>query len=260
MYKYLYMAVVVLAGCAGTVEISEKDRSAARIQYDLGVDNFNKGNVPGALAALSQGEKLDPTFADAHNALGLVYLALGKYEESIGQFKRALELKPNWSEARNNLGTVFMVQKKYDLAIEQFKAAFGDVLYSTPFLAEGNLGYALYKKGDHEMGIKHIKNATLIDAKFCRGYMWLGEIYQQENNWRESERALDHFIDHCVLDASVKGQVDATSQMEVYMRLGQIEASSGNIGRSRAGFESCLRLGQDLPYYEACERGLKQIQ
>lgn len=250
----------MLCGCAGAVEISEKDRSAARIQYDLGVDDFNKGNVPAALAALSSGEKLDPTFADAQNALGLVFLALEKYDDAIVHFKRALELKPNWSEARNNLGTVYMVQKKYDLAIEQFKAAFGDVLYQTPFLAEGNLGYALYKKGDHEMGIKHIKNATLIDAKFCRGYMWLGEIYQQEGNWREAERALDHFVDHCVLDASVKGQVDATSQMEVYMRLGQIEASSGNLGRARAAFGSCLKLGQDLPYFDTCERGLKTMQ
>ena len=258
MCKYLY--IVALCGCAGAVEISEKDRSAARIQYDLGVDNFNKGNVPGALAAMSQGEKLDPTFADAQNGLGLVFLALGKYDDAAVHFKRSLELKPNWSEARNNLGTVYMVQKKYDLAIEQFKAAFGDVLYPTPFLAEGNLGYALYKKGDVDAGVKHLKNATLIATKFCRGYMWLGEIYQQQSNWREAERALDHFVEHCVLDASVKGQVDATSQTEVYMRLGQIEAASGNIGRARAGFESCLKLGQDLPYYETCERGLKQIQ
>jgi len=258
MYKYLYIAC--LAACAGVVEVSEKDRSAARIQYDLGVDNFNKGNVPGALAALSQGEKLDPNFADAQNALGLVYLALDKKVESIAHFKRALELKPNWSEARNNLGTVYMSQKNYDPAIEEFKTAFGDVLYPTPYLAEGNLGYAMFKKGDADMGIKHLKNATVINPKFCRGYMWLGEIFQQQGNWRESERYLDRFIDHCVLDASVKGQVDPTSQMEVYMRLGQIEASSGNIGRSHAAFASCLRLGQDLPYFESCERGLKQLQ
>ena len=193
--------------------------------------------MPGALAALSQGEKLDPGFADTQNGLGLVYLALGKYDDAVAHFKRALELRPTWSEARNNLGTIYMVFKNYDAAIEQFKAALADVLYPTPYLAEGNLGYALYKKGDHDMALKHIKNATLIDVRFCRGYMWLGEIYQEDENWRESERYLDHFIDHCVLDNAVKGNVDAVSQAEVYMRLGQIEASSGNLGRARAAFE-----------------------
>jgi Tfp pilus assembly protein PilF len=257
MYKIIYIGL--LAGCA-VAEISDKDRSGARIQYDLGVDNFNKGNVTGALAALSQGEKLDPGFADVQNALGLVYLALDKYDESVAHFKRALLLKANWSEARNNLGTAYMAQQKYDAAIEEFKAAAGDVLYATPFLAEGNLGYALYKKGEPEIGIKHIKNATLVNTKFCRGYMWLGEIYQQESNWREAERYLDHFVERCVLDSNVKLQVDAFSQMEVYMRLGQVEAASGNLGRARASFESCLKGGQDIPYYETCDRGLKQLQ
>ena len=59
----------------------------------------------------------------------------------------------------------YLVRGKYELAIAQLKLALQDVLYATPSHAEGNLGYAYYRKGERALGIKHIKNATLVNPK-----------------------------------------------------------------------------------------------
>ncbi len=241
-------------------QASEKEKASARIQYDLGVDNFSKGNVTGALAAFEQAERSDAQFADLQSAMGLVYLALGKYPDAEKHLKQALLIKTGWSEAHNNLGNVYLAEKRYDEAIAEFELALGDVLYPTPSLAEGNMGYAMYKKGDKDTGVKHIKNATLVNPKFCRGYMWLGEIFQSDNEWREAEKYLDRFVERCVLDASVKNMVDAETSAEVYYRLGQVEEGSGNLPRARSAFDTCKQAGNETPFYEACERALKKIQ
>jgi type IV pilus assembly protein PilF len=253
------LAVLLLSLSACAAEITEKDRVDARIQYDLGVDHLSKGNVPGALQAFTSSERLDPSFPDLHSGLGLVYIGINRYDDAEKHFKIALELKPQYSDVRNNLGLLYTIQGKYDEAIEQFRLALQDVLYATPSHAEGNMGYAYYKKGDRVKAIKHLKNATLVNPKFCRGYLWLGEIYQSGNELKDAERYLDRFIERCLLDQNTKAAVDAASASEVYMRLAQVTLAAGNAPRARSAFQQCMDAGRDTPHYDICDEGLKSL-
>jgi type IV pilus biogenesis/stability protein PilW len=245
------------SACAA--EISEKDRADARIQYDVGVDALGKGNVPGALQAFQASERLDPSFPDLHSGLGLVYISIGRYPDAERHFNRALELKPQYSDVRNNLGLLYSIQGKYDQAIEQFQLALQDVLYATPSHAEGNMGYAYYKKGDRMKAIKHLKNATLVNPKFCRGYLWLGEIYQASNELKDAERYLDRFVERCLLDPNLKSLVDAAAQSEAYLRLAEVTLAAGNAPRARSAYQACVAAGRDTPHYDACDEGLKKL-
>jgi type IV pilus assembly protein PilF len=251
------LLAILLASCAA--EISEKDKVDARIQYDVGVDNLSKGNVPGALAAFQASERLDASFPDLHSGLGLVYISIGRYDDAERHFKRALELKPQYSDVRNNLGLLYTIQGNYDAAIEQFKLALQDVLYGTPSHAQGNMGYAYYKKGDRAQALKHLKNATLVNPKFCRGYLWLGEIYQAGSEWRDAERYLDRFVERCLLDPNLKSAVDAAATSEAYLRLGQVTLAAGNAPRARSAFKACVDAGKDTPHYDACDESLKSL-
>lgn len=256
--RSIVIVLLALSACAG--EISERDRVNARIQYDVGVEHLSKGNLSGALHAFLQSEQLDTSFADLHNALGLVYMSLGKYEEAAASFAKTLELKPTWSDVHNNLGTVLLMKGQYDRAIKEFRVALADVLYATPSHAEGNMGYAFFKKGDQIQGIKHIKNATLVNPKFCRGYMWLGEIYQVSGELRDAERYLDRFIERCLLDPNIKATVDAAATSEVYMRLGQVVMATGNTARAKLAFQACVDAGKDTPFFDDCDRGLRLVR
>jgi type IV pilus assembly protein PilF len=244
---------------ACAAEVTEKDRVDARIQYDVGVEQLSKGNIAQALTAFNVSESLDASFADAQNALGLTNYALRRYDEARKHYERALELRPGWSEAHNNMGTLLMMQGDFDKAIPHFKSALRDVLYDSPSHAEGNMGYAYFKKGDRVLGIKHIKNATLVNPKFCRGYLWLGEIYQGGQEMRDAERYLDRFVERCVLDPNMKSGIDAASKSEAYMRLGQVTLATGQGGRARVAFRACMDAGEDTPSYDACARSLQDL-
>ena len=41
------------------------------------------------------------------------------------------------------------------------------MLYPTPFIAHGNLGWALYKKGETKKAVDHIKAAVTTNPKRC---------------------------------------------------------------------------------------------
>ena len=255
--KRFLLPLLMLSACAH--EITEREAVDARIQYDLGVEQLSKGNVPAALAAFLASEKLDASFPDLHSGLGLVYISIKRYDDAERHFRKALELKPTYSDARNNLGLLFLIQEQWDKAIAEFRIALQDVLYGTPSHAEGNMGYAFYKKGDKAQAIKHLKNATLVNPKFCRGYMWLGEIFQAGSDLRDAERYLDRFVERCLLDPNLKASIDPAATSEVYMRLGQVTLASGNALRARSAFKACVDAGRDTPHYEVCDETLKTI-
>ena len=47
----------------------------------------------------------------------------GKYDDSIGYFKKALSFQPNFPKAHNNLGLVLMAKKNYAEAASHFQEA-----------------------------------------------------------------------------------------------------------------------------------------
>ena len=46
--------------------------------------------------------KLDPGDCKVHNRLGSVYGNMGRYDEAMSEFKKALEINPHYGEAKDN--------------------------------------------------------------------------------------------------------------------------------------------------------------
>jgi Flp pilus assembly protein TadD len=47
---------------------------------------------------------LRPSYAQAHNNLGVALARQGRFHEAIVHFKKALQLRPDFVQASNNLG------------------------------------------------------------------------------------------------------------------------------------------------------------
>src|SRR5206468_11932526 len=112
--------------------------------------------------------------------------------------ERAVALRPNFSEAHNNFGVLLLDMGRYDEAIAHFKIALGDILYATPSLAEGNLGWTYFRKGDAEEGLRHLRNAVALNPKFCRGYGWLAQIELTRNRAEQVVAYCKRYQKHCV--------------------------------------------------------------
>lgn len=223
----LSLALLLLAsGCKHVP--TAKEREAAEIRHDLGVQAQQAGHMQEALAEYRKSLELDPEYPEAHNAIGvLLHLAFGRPDEAREHYQKALEVRPTYSEAKVNLANVHLDQGRYDEAIKLYEQVLNDMLYPTPYFAHGNMGWAYYKKGDTARGVESIKAAVTLNPGFCLGYKNLGIIYTETGKTEEACRQFARYRETCpeVADA--------------YMREGVCQAKLGQLDAARESFTTC---------------------
>ncbi len=245
----------LLVSC--TPEISRRDRQGAKIHYDIAVTELGNNNLRSALRELLIANDLDPSLPQTHNALGLVYHRLGKGEKSIEHYLRAVQLKPDFSSAHNNLGTVLLASGRYDEAISAFKKALSDILYPTPALAEGHMGWAFHKKGDNTKALMYLRNALAKDPTFCLAYGWLARVNLEEKKLLDTIANLERFEKYCVKDPEAKKNVDETFLHEMRFLQGVAYLRKGDTPSAREAFSSCTT-GDDT-FAIKCKTSLDEL-
>ena len=124
---------------------------------DLGIAQMQSGDPAAAEISLKRALRLNDENAEAHLALGALYLGGGRGDLARPRFERAISLKPSLVEARFNLGTLYLKAGSRRLAIAQFRAALriepghGGVHH--------NLALALFLEGDRTGARKHAREA-----------------------------------------------------------------------------------------------------
>ncbi len=100
--------------------------------------------------ALPLWEKLilrDSLNPEHYNNLGLVMKRLGRWEEAIEQYRKAVSIDPQYATAYNNMGALYLARGNTDEAQRYLqKAAEIDPANADPHL---NLGYLFEMRGDH---------------------------------------------------------------------------------------------------------------
>ncbi|OJH35045.1 social motility TPR repeat lipoprotein Tgl [Cystobacter ferrugineus] len=242
----IWLLTLLLVGCKHVP--TEKEREGAEIHYQLALQAQQAGNVQDAYKALQKSLELNPDYPEAHNVIAiLLHLAFNRPEEAIEHYQKALALRPNFSEAKTNLGNVYLSQARYDEAISLYEQALNDMLYPTPFIAQSNLGWALYKKGDKERAVQNIKAAVTINPGFCLGYRNLGTIYEEGGELSEACRYLGRYREACpdVADA--------------YLREGACLVKQGKLEEARQSFTSCEAKATSQNLKDDCHRLLEAL-
>lgn len=234
-------------GCAHTP--SEREQSNARIHYDLALERQRAGDANEAYREIEKAIALDPTFAPAYNAKGLMlHLSFGRPEEAIAAYQRALALDPRFSEVHTNLGNVHLSEERYDEAITHYERALSDMLYVTPWFAQGNLGWAHYKAGRVEEGIAAIRRATDQNVGFCQGHRNLGIIYEEQGEVVQSLSAYQAYVEAC------------PDVPEAHRRLGSVLVMQGEADEARNAFALCEAKATDRNEKDACRRLSERLE
>ncbi len=244
----LGLAALGLVACG----INAHDRENAQIHYDLGVNAMEQSHdAQTALKELEISAAANPDMPEVHNAMGIVYhLMLHKPDEAVAQYQLALKLDPKLTEAANNLGAALTDLGRYSEAAEMFKRALADELYRTPYIAEGNLGWVLYKSGDVAGGIQHLKAAIATNAGYCQGYRSLGMIYAETNQLADAETQFTRFHDKC------------PDLPEASYRLGLVLLKEDQQDRAKQQFQACAdaKEAKDTDLGSECARMIKLMQ
>jgi type IV pilus assembly protein PilF len=209
-----------LAGCASrggstagaqTDIVTESDepeaRRRARIRMELAVGYFEHGQTNVALDELKQVIAQDPSFPDAYNLRGLIYMRLNDMRQAEDSFRRAVSLNPRDSNVQHNYGWLLCQQGRYEDSQRAFDVAMSNAVYTgraKTLMAQGvcqaragraedaerslarsyeldagnpitgyNLASLLYRRGDYaraQFYIRRLNNTELANSET----LWLG--------------------------------------------------------------------------------------
>jgi serine/threonine protein kinase/Tfp pilus assembly protein PilF len=188
------------------------------VSYNIGLAHYREHQYADAVAALRRAVALQDKFAEAHNALGSVYidqgepdlalaanrravslrpqsgefrvnlantlLDLGKVDEAISELREALRLRPGIAEAHASLGRALAEHGELDEAIAEVRQ--GIALRPDLAVPFDYLGDILYKKGDWDAAISTIRHALALDPKLAAAHCHLGALYLSRGRWNES--------------------------------------------------------------------------
>jgi len=128
---------------------------------NLGVVQFEKGNIDDAIDKYGQALRLHADYPEAHYNLGSALLQQGKIDDAIQQCEKALELQPTDPDAHVVLGNAFMAKQDLDRAISQYQQAL--TLRPEDSNAHYNLAIAFQEKGETEAAAREYEKARRFE-------------------------------------------------------------------------------------------------
>lgn len=134
--------------------------------YKSGREQFNLGNVDGAVVAYQRALEIEPNFADVHLSLGHAYLRLKKSPEAIKAFKEATRINPEMDEAYYGLGLEYFRAGKMKEAAQAFKQA----VKVRPSMAKAHYGLALayQEMGKQDQLVEEYRILQTLDAQLAK--------------------------------------------------------------------------------------------
>jgi len=113
----------------------------------------------------SEPTSLDPfiqgKLANEHGKLGDAYYNLGRYDQALDEYKKAVKLRPNFVDILTKIGMTLREKGELDQAVEAFSKA--KEASSTYVPAYIHLGIAYYTQNRRDLALQEWKAAQKID-------------------------------------------------------------------------------------------------
>ncbi len=148
-----------------------------------------KDAFPRAKEAATKALSIDGTLAEAHTSLAFIKHRWdwGR-EEAEKEFQLAIKYKPTYAPAHQWYSSYLVAMGRFDEAIGEAKRA--QELEPLSFIGNSHLGWILYLAGRYDEAIAHCKRLLDVDPNFFPARRYLGLVYEQKGMYRE---AIDQF-------------------------------------------------------------------
>jgi len=128
---------------------------------------YSSGDFDGALQQYQAALDRNPQDAESLSNMGQVLVRLGRPEEALPYFEKAIALIPNRWAYRFNLARALSVLGRWDESVANYRQA--QELFPNDYATTFNLGLVLHKKGDDAGAIEEYRKAIELaptDASF----------------------------------------------------------------------------------------------
>jgi type IV pilus assembly protein PilF len=196
---------VGLTGCA-TAEQELDTQNKFDAHRKIGMGFMIAHNYPAAIGELIIAEKLKPDAPEIHNDLALVYFFRDHPVDAERELRKALRLRPTFTDARNNLGRLYIELAQYPDAIRELTQCEHDLTYAAPEKVQYNLALVKYKTGEYAESKEHAQRALSRAPKMCESLLLVGESDFQMSRYVNAQTELVRAKAQC--DASLTPEID----------------------------------------------------
>ena len=185
----------------------------------------------------------DPGEFSSHFNLAAALQSLGRLEEAVGHYLRALEIDPDSLTARNGLGTVYLERGQIAEAIRELTR----VLEREPehLFARYNLGRARLSRGELAAAEREFRRVLRSEPDDLDALYNLGHVLARRGRLAEAIIQYEHALRLAPDDA------------DTHCTLGHLLAGRGDWETAVRHYESALRLN---PGHEEAREGLAQAR
>ncbi|MDP6979517.1 MAG: tetratricopeptide repeat protein [Myxococcota bacterium] len=175
---------------------SEQQIDQARARRDLGIDYLAKGQNAIALRELTFSIDQNPKDPVTLLWLGEGYRRQGHDDKALDAMKRAVELRPSYREAHNNLAAFYLQLERWEEAIHHAQVLIDDPLYSRPWMAFSNRGWAEFNLRRVDEARKSLETALEFRVDFWPASLNLGLLERKAGNTLKAVKHFQRVIAH----------------------------------------------------------------
>lgn len=233
--------------CANSKKETER-QNEIDTDYQMAVGFYENGKTPEAIRYLTLVLANEPEHAEANALMGIIRLGRGQYNEAVRHFKTALQTKPDMLTCKNNLGAAYLYLEQYEAAATIFKELSASPLYTSPWLAFVNLGWAYYQMGMVQEAIDETEMSVTLNPNLCLGFNNLGIMYHATDR---DERALENLTEAIRL---------CPNYPEPYLHLGVIYNAQNKNHEAYQAFVKCASLTPKSDLGKRCQKNASIVQ
>jgi TolB-like protein/DNA-binding winged helix-turn-helix (wHTH) protein/Tfp pilus assembly protein PilF len=144
---------------AAAIRALEIDPTLAEAETSLATAKFNYDwDWAGAAQGFQRAIQLDPRYATAYQRYSLYSIAMGRFDDSLEQIRKARDLDPLSTNINWSLGWRLYLARQYDGSIAQLR----DTLEMDPSYEWAHLilGQAYEQKGEFNLALAELRKAT----------------------------------------------------------------------------------------------------
>ena len=179
------------AALASFEQLLQRDPTIAEIHFNLGVIYTQLDNTDAAIACYRKALQLKPQFTPAHFNLGTLLQAQGFLKDAARHYQTALSLEPSFVEALGNLGTVLQLQGQLAAAEQCYRRA---LALRPDARGHFNLGTLLHDQGEHQAAIAEFRLAVALAPDFTDAWNDLGETLRDRGAMDEAVRCYEQAL------------------------------------------------------------------